>query len=70
MSTEMWMVFVSIGLIASFGTGLASLSALSYVAGELVEGKGGMIFGLLTAGAAGGQVVILPEDSDAGRSLI
>ena len=60
MSTEMWMVFVSIGLIASFGTGLASLSALSYVAGELVEGKGGMIFGLLTAGAAGGQVVILP----------
>ena len=60
MSTEMWMAFVSIGLIASFGTGLSSLSALSYVAGELVEGKGGMIFGLLTAGAAGGQVVILP----------
>ena len=60
MSTEMWMVFVTIGFIASFGTGLSSLSALSYVAGELVEGKGGMIFGLLTAGAAGGQVVILP----------
>ena len=60
MSTEMWMVFVTIGFIASFGAGLSSLSALSYVAGELVEGKGGMIFGLLTAGAAGGQVVILP----------
>lgn len=60
MSTEIWMAFISIGLITAFGTGLSSLSALSYVAGELVEGKGGMIFGLLTAGAAGGQVIILP----------
>ncbi len=60
MSTELWMAFVSIGLIASFGTGLSSLSALSYVASELAESKGGFIFGLLTAGAAGGQVVILP----------
>ena len=59
-STQMWMAIVSIGVVTSFGTGLASLSALSYVAGELVESKGGMIFGLLTAGAAGGQVVILP----------
>ena len=60
MSTEMWMAFVSIGAIVSFGIGLSSLSALSYVAGELVEGKGGIIYGLLTAGAAGGQVVVLP----------
>ncbi len=59
-STSVWMVVVAIGLIASFGTGLSSLSALSYVAGELVEGEGGMVFGFLTAGAAGGQVVILP----------
>lgn len=60
MSTEMWMAVVSIGVVASFGTGLSSLSALSYVAGEIVGGKGGMIYGLLTAGAAGGQVFILP----------
>ena len=60
LSTQMWMAIVSIGFVTSFGTGLASLSALSYVAGELVETKGGLIFGLLTAGAAGGQVVILP----------
>jgi predicted MFS family arabinose efflux permease len=59
-STQMWMAVVSIGVVTSFGTGLASLSALTYVAGELVESKGGLIFGLLTAGAAGGQVVILP----------
>ncbi|NNF62812.1 MAG: MFS transporter [Acidimicrobiia bacterium] len=60
MSTAMWMAILSIGVVASFGTGLASLSALSYVAGELVESKGGLIFGLLTAGAAGGQVIVLP----------
>lgn len=60
MSTAMWMAIVSVGVVASFGTGLASLSALSYVAGELVESKGGLIFGLLTAGAAGGQVIVLP----------
>lgn len=60
LSTHMWMALISIGVIASFGTGLSSLSALSYIAGELVEGKGGMVFGLLTAGAAGGQVVVLP----------
>lgn len=60
LSTQMWMAVLSLGMVASFGTGLASLSALSYVAGELVESKGGLIFGLLTAGAAGGQVIILP----------
>ena len=41
MSTEMWMAFVSIGLIASFGTGLSSLSALSYVAGSWWRGRVG-----------------------------
>ncbi len=60
MATQMWVVVVFLGLVAAFGTGLASLSALSYVAGELVDAKGGLIYGLLTAGAAGGQVVILP----------
>lgn len=59
-STDMWMAIVTLGVVASFGTGLASLSALTYVAGELVEQRGGIVFGLLTAGAAGGQVVILP----------
>ena len=59
-STTMVMLGVSIGLVSAFGTGLASLSALSYVAGELVETRGGLVFGLLTAGGAGGQVVILP----------
>lgn len=59
-SSELWMVIISIGLLTSLGSGLASLSALSFVAGELVESKGGLIFGLLTAGAAGGQVIVLP----------
>lgn len=59
-STQMWMVVVALGVVGAFGTGLASLSALSYVAGELVESRGGVIFGLLTAGAAGGQVIVLP----------
>ena len=60
LSTEMWMAVVSIGFVSAFGTGLSSLAALSYVAGELVEKRGGLIFGLLTAGGAGGQVIILP----------
>jgi len=60
LSTALWMAAISIGIITAFGTGLASLSALSYVAGELVERRGGLVFGFLTAGAAGGQVVILP----------
>jgi MFS family permease len=51
---------VLIGVVAAFGSGLASLSAVSYVAGELVERRQGIIFGILTAGAAGGQVVVLP----------
>ncbi len=60
LSTEMWMAVVSIGFVSAFGTGMSSLAALSYVAGELVEKRGGLIFGLLTAGGAGGQVIILP----------
>jgi predicted MFS family arabinose efflux permease len=60
LSTEMWMAVVSIGFVSAFGIGLSSLAALSYVAGELVEKRGGLIFGLLTAGGAGGQVIILP----------
>ena len=60
MATDMWMAVAGIGIVASFGTGLCSLSALSYVAGELSEGRTGVIYGLLTAGGAGGSVVILP----------
>lgn len=60
LSTQLWTTIVAIGFVTSLGTGLASLSALSYVAGELSDSKGGWLFGLLTAGAAGGQVVILP----------
>lgn len=59
-STSTLTLGLSIGFVSAFGTGLASLSALSYVAGELVETRGGLVFGLLTAGGAGGQVVILP----------
>ena len=51
---------VLIGVVAAFGSGLASLTAVSYVAGELVERRQGIVFGILTAGAAGGQVVVLP----------
>jgi MFS family permease len=51
---------VLIGVVAAFGAGLASLSAVSYVAGELVERRQGIVFGILTAGAAGGQVLVLP----------
>ncbi len=57
---DLWQVVLSIGVIASFGAGLASLSALSYVAGEVVEKKHGAVFGILTAAAAGGPVFVLP----------
>ena len=60
MATEMWGAVAGVGIIASFGTGMCSLSALSYVAGELSEERSGVIYGLLTAGGAGGSVVILP----------
>ena len=59
-ASELWQVILLIGVLAAFGAGLSSLSALSYVAAELVESRRGMIFGILTAASAGGQVVVLP----------
>lgn len=59
-ATNVWMAVILIGVLASFGTGLASLSALNYVAGELLTRRHGLIFGVLTAAGAGGQVLILP----------
>lgn len=57
---NVWVALLAVGGVASFGTGLASLSALSYVAGELVTDRQGLVFGVLTAAGAGGQVFILP----------
>ncbi len=51
---------VLVGVVAAFGAGLASLASLSYVAAEIVERRRGMLFGVLTAAAARGQVVVLP----------
>jgi MFS family permease len=59
-ATELWQALLLVGIVAGVGTGLASLSSLAYVAAHLVERRRGAIFGLLTAGAAGGQVIVLP----------
>ena len=58
--SELWTALFLIGVVASFGGGLASLSSLSYLAADLVERRHGAIFGILTAASAGGQVVVLP----------
>ncbi len=60
MTEDLWVALVLVGLVASFGSGLASLSSLSFLAAELSESRHGVIFGVLTAAAAGGQVLILP----------
>lgn len=60
---NVWVVLVLIGVVAAFGVGLTSLSALSYVGGELVSQRQGLVFGFLTAAGAGGQVVVLPVAS-------
>ena len=57
---ELWVAVVLVGALAAFGGGLASISTLSYLAAELVARRQGMIFGILTAATAGGQVVVLP----------
>ncbi len=59
-ASELWLAILLAGVVAAFGAGLASLSALSYAAAELVEHRQGAVFGVLTAAAAGGQVVVLP----------
>ncbi|MDQ3871185.1 MAG: MFS transporter, partial [Chloroflexota bacterium] len=57
---ELWVALLLIGVVASFGGGLSSLSSLSYLAADLVDRRQGAIFGILTAASAGGQVVVLP----------
>jgi predicted MFS family arabinose efflux permease len=57
---SLWVAVVSVGLVASFGAGLTALTTLTYIAGELVEKRSGIVYGILTAASAGGQVVVLP----------
>jgi predicted MFS family arabinose efflux permease len=54
-----WAV-VTVGVVASFGAGITALTTLTYVAGELVERRQGILYGVLTAASAGGQVLVLP----------
>jgi predicted MFS family arabinose efflux permease len=49
-----------VGVVASFGTGITALTTLTYIAGELVERRQGILYGVLTAASAGGQVLVLP----------
>lgn len=60
LADSMAAVVVLIGVVAALGTGLASLPVLSVIAADTVRRREGMVFGLLTAAAAGGQVLVLP----------
>jgi MFS family permease len=51
---------LTIGLIASFGGGFASLNTMNFIAADLIEQRSGTVFGVLTAAGAGGVVIILP----------
>jgi predicted MFS family arabinose efflux permease len=51
---------ILVGIVASFGTGITALTTLTYIAGELVERRQGVLYGILTAASAGGQVLVLP----------
>jgi predicted MFS family arabinose efflux permease len=51
---------ILVGIVASFGTGITALTTLTYIAGELVERRQGILYGILTAASAGGQVLVLP----------
>ena len=57
---SLWVAVVLVGVVASFGTGITALTTLTYVAGELVERRQGILYGILTAASAGGQVLVLP----------
>jgi predicted MFS family arabinose efflux permease len=57
---SLWIAIVLVGVVASFGTGIVALTTLTYVAGELVERRQGILYGVLTAASAGGQVLVLP----------
>jgi MFS family permease len=56
-----------VGIVASFGTGITALTTLTYIAGELVERRQGILYGVLTAASAGGQVLVLPRLPSASR---
>lgn len=60
LAESMAAVVLLIGVVAALGTGLASLPVLSVIASDTVRRREGMVFGLLTAAAAGGQVLVLP----------
>lgn len=67
---SLWVVVVLVGVVAAFGTGLASLPVLSVLAADIVRRREGLVFGLLTAAAAGGQVVVLPLATAALRASV
>lgn len=53
-------VVLLVGVLAASGIALSALPVLSVLAADLVRSREGMVFGLLTAAGAGGQVVVLP----------
>jgi predicted MFS family arabinose efflux permease len=59
-ASSLWVAVVLVGVVASFGTGITALTTLTYIAGELVERRQGILYGILTAASAGGQVLVLP----------
>lgn len=70
MADSLWVVVVLIGGVAALGTGLASLPVLSVLAAETVQRREGLVFGLVTTAAAGGQVVVLPLATTALRASL
>lgn len=60
LASELWQAIVGAGVIASAGAGFASLSTMSFIAAGMVARRTGVAFGVLTAAAAGGQVIVLP----------
>ena len=40
---SLWVAVVLVGVVASFGTGITALTTLTYVAGELVERRQGIL---------------------------
>lgn len=63
LATDLWQAILGAGVVASAGAGFASLSTMSYIAAGLVARRSGVAFGVLTAAAAGGQVIVLPVAS-------
>lgn len=57
---SLWQVVLLIGVVSALGTGFASLPVLSVLATNVVHRREGLVFGFLTAAAAGGQIVVLP----------